>query len=415
PSDREPITNALQGKSMKVDDMEIRRPDKIIPIESSGTPIYDESGNLAYAIVAFQDITQRKKAEQLIAEYNHTLELQVQQRTQELKTALDHLKATQEELIHSEKMVALGQLVAGVAHEINTPLAVIRSSIGNIADFLTKNLDNLPTFLQKLSPECQQYFWVLLSKSRQNTILLSSKEKRQFKKHLKRQLEEHTIDNADGLASTLVTIGVQDDIQPFLPLLKDPDSETILKTAYELASVQISTRTIATAIERAAKVVFALKSYAHYDHSGEKVHGHITVGIETVLTLYHNQLKQGVEVIRNYEEVPSIWCYPDELNQVWTNLVHNALQAMDYKGTLRIELTLQEPNLLISITDSGKGIPPEIMPKIFEPFFTTKPVGEGSGLGLHIVKQIVEKHQGNIEFDSVPGKTTFTVLIPINS
>jgi two-component system, NtrC family, sensor kinase len=200
----------------------------------------------------------------------------------------------------------------------------------------------------------------------------------------------------------------------FLPLLQDPDSETILHHAYQLVSLQKSAKTMQTAIDRVAKVVFALKSYARYDSSGEKVLANITEGIETVLTLYNNQLKQGVEVVKNYREVPSILCYPDELNQVWTNLVHNALQAMVYKGILRIDVTQDDRNLLVSITDSGEGISPEIMPKIFEPFFTTKSAGEGSGLGLDIVRKIIEKHQGKIEVESIPGKTTFTIYLPFH-
>ena len=141
----------------------------------------------------------------------------------------------------------------------------------------------------------------------------------------------------------------------------------------------------------------------------------ITEGIETVLTLYQNQIKQGVEVVRNYQaQLPAVLCYPDELNQVWTNLIHNALQAMDNQGTLTIDAVQQDTSVLVKITDSGKGIPPEILPKIFEPFFTTKPAGEGSGLGLDIVKKIIEKHQGKIDVESVPGTTAFTVSLPIN-
>lgn len=161
--------------------------------------------------------------------------------------------------------------------------------------------------------------------------------------------------------------------------------------------------------------MFALKSYARYDTTGTKVAANITDGIETTLTLYQNQFQHGVEVVRQYEDsLPCILCYPDELNQVWTNLVHNALQAMNNKGILTITVTRQDTRVLVSITDSGKGIPPEIQPKIFEPFFTTKPIGEGSGLGLHIIKKIIVKHEGTIEVDSIPGKTTLTVSLPIN-
>ncbi|MFB8789862.1 MAG: ATP-binding protein [Potamolinea sp.] len=416
PSERQPIAYALQGQSVTVDDMEIHQPGKIIPLEVWGTPIYDEQGNIAYAIAAFIDISQRKQTDKLIAEYNRTLELQVAERTQELKTALDHLQTTQDELIQSEKMAALGQLVAGVAHEVNTPLGAIRSSVENISDFLTEKLVTLPTFFQGLSPERQQDFFSLLHKSTQETTNLSSKEKRQFKRALVRQLEAQTIANADTIADTLVDIGVYDDISLFLPLLKDPESDNILDTAYQLASLQKSTQTIITATERAAKVVFALKTYSRYDTTGEKVLAKIPEGIETILTLYHNQLKQGVEVIRNYQDsFPPILCYPDELNQVWTNLIHNALQAMENKGSLKIDVRQQDGSIVVSITDSGQGIPPEILPRIFEPFFTTKPAGEGSGLGLDIVKKIIDKHQGKIAVDSFPGQTTFTVFLPINS
>lgn len=414
PRNQQPLMRALNGERITTEDVELHQGDKIIPLEVWATPIFDEQGQVVYAIAAFQDITERKKSAKFLAEYNRTLEIQVQQRTQELSQALEHLRTTQEELIQSEKMAALGQLIAGVAHEINTPLGAIRSSIGNIAEFFTKNIKKLPTFLQNLSQERQQDFFNLVSKFSQEMAPLSSQEKRKLKKQLKHQLEIYTIDNTDSIASLLANIGVvADDIHPLLPLLQDPSSSSILKTVYDLVSVQKSTRTITTATERAAKVVFALKKYARYDSSGEKVQANITEGIETVLTLYHNQIKHGVELRRNYEQLPPLLCYPDELNQVWTNLVHNALQAMDYKGILRIAATKQDTNLIVSITDSGQGIPAEIMPKIFEPFFTTKPAGEGSGLGLDIVKKIIDKHQGSISVNSVPGQTTFTVSLPL--
>ncbi len=350
-----------------------------------------------------RNISARKLAESALSEKNA-----------ELANTLQELKRTQKELIQSEKMAALGQLIAGVAHEINSPLGAIRSSVQNIADFLGEQLQQLPIFFKQLSPERQQDFFALLHKSSEETDSLSSKETRQLKKLVQRQLESEGIDDADSLACTLLDIGVCNNIEAFLPLLKDSKNPNILETAYQFATVQKSTKNIITATDRAAKIVFALKSYSRYDQSGSKAIANITDGIDTVLTLYHYQIKHGVEVVRNYgTDLPSVLCYPDELNQVWTNLLHNALQAMGNKGVLKIDVKHQDNTISVSITDNGPGIPPEIMPRIFEPFFTTKPPGEGSGLGLDIVHKIIEKHQGQLQVESVPGQTKFTVCLPI--
>lgn len=415
PEERDPIVNGLQGKSVIIDDMEIRRPDKTIPIESAGSPIFDEKGNVAYAIAAFSDISDRKQAEKLLADYNRTLETQVKQRTSELSQALEELQTTQNELIQSEKMAALGQLIAGVAHEINTPLGAITSSVRNISNFWSNNLPQLLSLWQQLSPQRQQDFLALIKKSNKQNTSLTTREQRQIKRALTQELESYNIKNVRTIAKYLIGIGVYENLETFLALLQDTECENILKIAYQIANVITSTFTINTASERAGKVVFALKNYTHYDTTAELIEAQITEGLETVLTLYYNQFKEGIEVIKNYpEDLPKIPCYPDELNQVWTNLIHNAIQAMEWKGTLTIDIQRQQENILVSIIDSGKGIPPEILPKIFQPFFTTKPAGEGSGLGLDIVKKIIDKHHGQIEVDSVPGKTTFTVCLRID-
>jgi len=331
-----------------------------------------------------------------------------------LENTLQQLKATQQELIEKEKMAALGQLIAGIAHEINTPLGAIRSSAGNIADSLNQTLEQLPALFQSLSPEQAQNFLALLQRSLQTELTLSTKEERQMKRALARQLEAEEIDNAHDFADKFVDMGIYNEIEPFLPLLRRPDSSQVLEIAHNLSGIQKGTATINKATERASKVVFALKTYARYDQSGEMIPANLLEGIDTVLTLYHNQFKMGVEVKRNYAKLPPVLCYPDELNQVWTNLIHNALQAMDYRGTLTIDVEPQNQEVYISITDTGSGISEEIKSKIFEPFFTTKPPGEGSGMGLDIVKRIVDKHHGKIEFESIIGQTKFTVLLPIN-
>ncbi|MEG5137477.1 MULTISPECIES: ATP-binding protein [unclassified Microcoleus] len=413
PAEKDPIINAFKGASVNVDDMEIRQPDRIIPIEVWGTPIYDDKGKVSYAIAAFADITQRKQAEKLVAEYNRTLEIQVAERTQELKTALDNLQTTQEELIQSEKMAALGQLVAGVAHELNTPLGAIRSSAGNMINFLGQTITNLPSLFQSLSPAESENFSQLMYRSLQKDMTLTAREERKLKRTLIRQLEGEDIDEADNIADTLVDMGIYE-ADDFLSLLQKVDRDRILEIAYKLSEIQRGTQIINTAADRASKVVFALKTYARYDSSETMVESNITQGIETVLTLYQNNFKYGVEVIRNFQTIPPIMCYVDQLNQVWTNLIHNALQAMDNQGTLTLEILQEGNNIKVGVTDSGAGIPTEVMPKIFAPFFTTKPPGEGSGLGLDIVRKIVDKHHGKIEVESVPGKTTFTVVLPIN-
>ena len=168
-------------------------------------------------------------------------------------------------------------------------------------------------------------------------------------------------------------------------------------------------------MERATKIVFALKSYARFDQSGEKQIVSLVEGIEMVLELYRSKLKQGVEVIQRYETIPSFWGYPDELVQVWTNLIHNAIQAMDGKGTLEIVAAVEHNQIVVEVIDSGEGITLETQPNIFKPFFTTKPLGEGSGLGLSISQTIIEKHEGHIKVKSQPGFTTFTVYIPLRN
>ena len=135
--------------------------------------------------------------------------------------------------------------------------------------------------------------------------------------------------------------------------------------------------------------------------------------IDSVLILYQHQLKQGIQVSTSYQDLPEIVCYPEQLNQVWANLIHNAIQAMGRQGKLDITATGHQGLIRVQVTDSGCGIPAEIQDKIFEPFFTTKVAGVGTGLGLDIARQIIQQHHGQIEVESQPGRTTFTVWLPI--
>ncbi|MCB9077724.1 MAG: GAF domain-containing protein [Anaerolineaceae bacterium] len=331
----------------------------------------------------------------------------------ELAETLDHLRATQGQLIQSEKMAALGQLIAGIAHEVNTPLGAIRASIGNISHALNDSIRQLPELFKRLSPEQENDFFALLEKALTSEVSLSSREERKAKRALRQHLDGLGLAEADLIADTLSDMGIYADVDAFVPLFQSDDISFILQAAYNLSSQQKNSQNITTAVERASKVVFALKSYARYGQSETMIEADVTEGIDVVLTIYHNQLKRGIDVTKKYEAVPAILCLPDELNQVWTNLIHNAIQAMDNQGELEINVFQNNGHIVVQITDSGPGIPDEIKARIFEPFFTTKPAGEGSGLGLDIVRKIVEKHQGQIEVESQPGRTTFRVLLPV--
>ncbi|NJQ98925.1 MAG: hypothetical protein HC784_18045 [Hydrococcus sp. CSU_1_8] len=298
-----------------------------------------------------------EKTNQQLEDYSQNLEQKVALRTQELTQTLENLTKAQAELIQSEKLAVLGQLIAGIAHEINTPLGAIRSSIENIAEFLQENLTKLPKTFQSIPVEYESFFITLLNSSSSSTNLLTSKEKRKLKRQLSERLEDEEIENVEDISDILIDMGAYEQIDTILPMLKAPQGKEILTLAYELGTLKTSASTIITATDRAAKIVFALKNYSHRDYTGEQEVANIIEGIETVLTLYHNKLKHGVEVIKNYGEIPSILCYADELNQVWTNLVHNALQAMDYQGTLTIDVQARSQHIVVNITDSGTGIP----------------------------------------------------------
>ena len=384
---------------------------EIILVENWWGSIIDERGKTIYTLNAFQDIAE-EKAEQLSTKYDRTLKHQVRERTLQLSKALENLQTAQDKLIQSEKMVALGQLVAGVAHEINTPLGVVRASCSNNLRALSEILKLMPPIFARLSSEQQNLFFAFLAKSLDSKAQISSKEKRQLKRDLQTQLERQNVAKARHIVNILADIGIYQQIDPFLPLLQSDRANSMVQLAYNLARLHRNTNNAMTAVERASKVLFALKNYAHYDPTGEQQLTNIVEGIEVVLELYYNQLKHGIEVVKNYATLPLVCCYPDELIQVWTNLVHNAIQAMKGKGRLEISLGQQDKEIIVRITDSGCGIPVEIKDKIFQPFFTTKPMGEGSGLGLDISRKIIAKHQGDITVESEPGCTTFEVRLP---
>lgn len=363
----------------------------------------------------------RSKQEELQVMNDHLMDTQKQLTSKnetltvalkELEESKKQIEAQQSQIIQSEKMAALGQLVAGIAHEVNTPLGAIQASIGTIERSLNNTIRELPKALKQLTRAEEECFFDLLERALHSKPEISSREERKKKKALAEELDNAQIPEAAAIAESLSDMGIYENVEAYYPLFYHSNVLEILAVANYMASQQRNSKTIKTAVERASKIVFALKNFARFDHSGEPTQASIPETLETALTLYHNQLKRGIDVVKNYQDIPPIECFPDELNQVWTNLIHNAAQAMDFDGKLELTVEAAGDYALVHITDSGKGIPMEIQHRIFDPFFTTKRAGEGSGLGLDIVKKIIQKHQGEISFESVPGRTTFTVKLP---
>ncbi len=333
----------------------------------------------------------------------------------ELENTIQNLKDTQSQLVQSEKMGALGHLIAGIAHEINTPIGAINASVGNIATSIDASMQNLFTLFTKLSKRELIYFLRILNMIDVKKHTLTSKEKRTHKKEIRKILDDKGIANSYSLTELIIYLNLYDDIDRLIPMLDIDDPEYIMSSIKNIYSVRKNSENIKLAIDKASKIVFALKKFSHKDQGGDKEKANLVDNIETVLILLHNRLKQGIEVVKDYEEIPLINCFPDELVQIWTNLIANSIQAMENEGQLTITIKNMGERIKVSIADNGTGIPDDIKEKIFEPFFTTKKAGEGTGIGLDLVVKIVEKHNATLELDSKVGVgTTFTITLPIN-
>ena len=295
---------------------------------------------------------------------NESLERRVVERTRELSEALRHLKESEAQLIQSEKMSSLGQMVAGVAHEINTPLAYVKNSLGSVNE-------RLPEITAAIE-HCEKLL-----------ALLNADEGKVDPKSLQQQFAQ--------TSALLGQLKQQHVLQELTGLVKDG-----LYGTGEMA-----------------EIVGNLKDFSRLDRS-KVTSFNLNDGLASSLGLARHMLK-SVNVDRKFGEIPTITCAPSQINQVFLNLITNAAQALPpAKGTITLTTRADGDGVSVEVADNGKGIPAEVLPKIFDPFFTTKEIGKGTGLGLSISYKIVEQHGGRIEVASEAGKgSKFTVWLPL--
>jgi signal transduction histidine kinase len=286
----------------------------------------------------------------------------VVERTRELSEALEHLKESEAQLIQSEKMSSLGQMVAGIAHEINTPLAYVKNSLGTVSDRIGD--------LSGAVDHCEKLLSLLQAGQNADRNELS----RQF-----------------ALASSAIARLRQQG------------------TSGELANL-VNDGLYGTG--QMAEIVGNLKDFSRLDRS-KVTSFNLNEGLNSTLTLARHMLK-SVKVNKRFGDVPAVMCSPSQVNQVFLNLVTNAVQAMENgEGTITLTTRSEDGGVAVEVDDTGKGIPEDVLPKIFDPFFSTKEVGKGTGLGLSVSYKIVQQHGGRIDVESTPGVgTRFTVWFP---
>ncbi len=323
-------------------------------------------------------------------------------------------------LRQQDKLAALGKLSAGLAHELNNPAAAGRRAAKQLHSAL-QNLQHQMLNLRgkhfsarhrQLMSELQQQTIERMSQKR----ALSPLEQSDLEEALVDWLESHDVSNAWEFAPSLVTAGIDESQLQSLArdLMPEAFTEALVWLEASLNMNDLVDR-VEQSTTRISDLVTAIKNYTYMDRSPlQEVDIH--EGLDNTLKILHHKLKYGITVNQDYgKNIPKIEAYGSELNQVWTNLIDNAIDAMEGTGELTIRTGLENNCVLVEIIDDGAGIPPEIQLRIFEPFFTSKGVGVGSGLGLDIARRIVvQQHQGDIRFDSIPGKTCFQVRLPIS-
>ena len=317
-----------------------------------------------------------------------------------------------------EKMMALGKLSAGLAHELNNPAAAVSRAAAALRERL-RELEEVVTRLSDhgLSGSELEETAPIRAKARERVLDHSESAVNRSEREdaLAEWLEERGVEEAWTFGEVFADAGMTiDDLELVADRLAPEASAAVIAWLALTLDADRLLQEIEAASRRISDLVGSVKAYSHMDRAPEKMSVDVREGLENTLTMLSHRLKsKSIAVEKQYEpDLPAVEANPGELNQVWTNLIDNAIDAMSDGGKLHVGARKEGGMVAVTVTDNGPGISPDVVNRIFEPFFTTKEVGEGTGLGLDIVERIVRDHGGDVSVDTVPGRTTFRVSIP---
>lgn len=337
---------------------------------------------------------------------------EIEEANKRLSNTIEELNQTQGQLILSEKMASLGRLVANISHEINTPLGAIRASVGTLSATQDWVQTTLPAFMRSLTMDEQRAFDRLVAEGADTDLAnLSTRDERRIRHELETQLEQLHLSNPKFTSNLLLRCGITDALA-VAPVLRLEKAAVMLEQAVVLKQFSTHLDNIAGSVEKTRRVVFGLKAYTA---TGLLAHKPLKLSqtLDAALAHYAVAFRQGIRLKLEYQDDVWVDGNAEELEQVWANIIYNAIQAMQGKGNLYIAVHHQHSEAVVTLSNNGPAILPEHLDRIFEPFFTTKNPGEGSGLGLYSCKRVLELHKGSIDVQSNANRTDFTIRLPL--